>query len=509
MKTAAAKFRVAADRPIAIAILAMGGQGGGVLTDWIVALAEANGWYAQSTSVPGVAQRTGATLYYIEMLPAKEGRPPILSLMPTPGDVDIVLAAEWMEGGRAILRGLVTPDRTTLIASTHRAYAVAETARPGNAIANSTTVGEAADFAAKRTIAFDMDAVARAAGSVISAPLFGALAGASILPFAVESFEAVIAAGGKGAEASLRAFRAACIRAGDKPELPGPVPVIATALPAATGNAGADALVNRIRREFPHAAHAMLYAGLRRVVSFQDLAYGRQYLDRVADFLEHEHDRDNAPLVLAAAKYIAVAMSYDDVIAVADLKTRGSRFARLRRELGLAGGQIVYATEYFHPRAEEIAGLMPARLGAWIEASPRLFRLIDLAVNRGRRIETFRLGGFLKLYALAGLRHMRRFTLRHRHERAHLEAWLNLAELHAASNPALATEILNARRLVKGYADTRVRGLSKFDRVLSALPILAARTDGAQWLARLIAAALIDGDGKALDDALLTVKSLE
>ena len=51
---------------------AIGGQGGGVLTDWIVALAERNGWLAQSTSVPGVAQRTGATIYYIEMLPPTE-----------------------------------------------------------------------------------------------------------------------------------------------------------------------------------------------------------------------------------------------------------------------------------------------------------------------------------------------------------------------------------------------------------------------------------------------------
>ena len=49
-------------RPLSIAVLAMGGQGGGVLVDWIVALAESQNWIAQSTSVPGVAQRTGATI---------------------------------------------------------------------------------------------------------------------------------------------------------------------------------------------------------------------------------------------------------------------------------------------------------------------------------------------------------------------------------------------------------------------------------------------------------------
>ena len=82
--------------------------------DGLVELAESQGWHAQSTSVPGVAQRTGSTLYYVEMLPPKGGRAPILSLMPAPGEVDVVLAAELAEAGRSILRGLVTPDRSTL-----------------------------------------------------------------------------------------------------------------------------------------------------------------------------------------------------------------------------------------------------------------------------------------------------------------------------------------------------------------------------------------------------------
>ena len=102
-------------RPLTIAVLAMGGQGGGVLVDWIVALCEAQGWIAQSTSVPGVAQRTGATVYYIETLPlpadAPQGLRPVLSLMAVPGEIDIVIGTEFMEAGRAIQRGLVTPDR--------------------------------------------------------------------------------------------------------------------------------------------------------------------------------------------------------------------------------------------------------------------------------------------------------------------------------------------------------------------------------------------------------------
>ena len=119
-----------APRPITIAILAMGGEGGGVLAEWIVDLAEHGGYIAQMTSVPGVAQRTGATNYYVELFPksatTSNTGPPVLGLTPVAGDVDIVIASELMEAGRAVQRGLVTPDRTTFIVSTNRVYAMTE-----------------------------------------------------------------------------------------------------------------------------------------------------------------------------------------------------------------------------------------------------------------------------------------------------------------------------------------------------------------------------------------------
>ena len=94
--------QVAEVRPITIAILALGGEGGGVLADWIVDVAQHTGYLAQATSVPGVAQRTGATIYYVELFPRSAaqaaGRDPVLALMPMPGDVDVVLASELMEG---------------------------------------------------------------------------------------------------------------------------------------------------------------------------------------------------------------------------------------------------------------------------------------------------------------------------------------------------------------------------------------------------------------------------
>ncbi|WP_029031150.1 indolepyruvate oxidoreductase subunit beta family protein [Salinarimonas rosea] len=504
------------DRPITIAILAMGGQGGGVLADWIVGMAEAQGWTAQSTSVPGVAQRTGATIYYIEMVEAPDGAVPILALMPTPGDVDVVLAAEFMEAGRSILRGLVTPDRTTLIASTHRSYAVAEKQKPGDGAADPQAVVRAARVASKRVIASDLDALAARHGSVISAALFGSLAGADVLPFPREAFEGAIRAGGKGVSASLAAFSAAFDRA-RHPEAHAeahaepPAPAKPDPL-GDVGHAGYDALLARVRADFPAEAQPLLAAGLRKVVDFQDLAYGGAYLDRMRDLLAADRAAGGAAqghaFGTACAKYLAVAMAYDDVIRVADLKTRASRHERVSREVGVKGEEILYTTEFMHPRMEEVIGTMPARLGRWLEARPGLVRRLDRVVSRGRRVRTGTIRWYLTLYAVAGLKRMRLKTLRHSRETAHIDAWLGRALEVLPRNYALAVEMVGCRRLVKGYSGTHARGEAKFDRVLSAVPLLVAREDGADWLRRLKQAALMDEEGTALDGALRTVQSL-
>src|SRR4051794_23327261 len=204
-------------QPIKIAILAMGGEGGGVLADWIVDLAEEGGYIAQTTSVPGVAQRTGATIYYVEMYPMaqaeRDGGHPVLALMPLPGDVDVVLASELMEAGRAVQRGLVTPERTTLIASTHRVYAIAEKIAMADGRADSNNLLAHAQSAARRFVRFDMAQVAEENGSVISAVLFGAVAGTGVLPFSRAQFEATIERGGVGVKASLKAFAAGFVQA--------------------------------------------------------------------------------------------------------------------------------------------------------------------------------------------------------------------------------------------------------------------------------------------------------
>lgn len=501
------------DGILKLAIMAVGGQGGGVLTGWVEAVARAAGYAVQATSVAGVAQRTGATIYYVEMAPP-DGGTPVFSLMPAAGDVDILVAAELMEAGRAILRGFVTPDRTTLIASTHRALAVSEKMAPGDGIANAEEVRAAAEIAARRLILFDMEAVAVAAGTVISASLLGALAGSGALPFPRDSFEQAIRGSGRGVEASLRAFAHAfeAARAGGEGDrlapTPAPVPAPGPAMPRGSGGLTArwQALVAEIAA-LPDPVRPMAEAGLRKVVDFQDLAYGREYLDRLGRVLALDEAGRGHALSVEAAKHIANAMAYDDIIRVADRKTRGARFARIRQEMGVGEDQLLRLTEFTHPRAQEVVSLFPARLGRWVEARPRLMGFIDRRVNRGRRLRSDGLWPFLQLYLLGGLQGWRRRTLRHAVEREHLERWLETALAHAPRDYALAVELLRCRRLIKGYSDTHARGHSKFDRVMEGAALVAGRPDAADWVRRLRDAALRDEAGTDLDGALRTIRS--
>ena len=510
----AGKIPATQDDIIKLAVLAVGGQGGGVLADWIVDVAERNGYAAQTTSVAGVAQRTGATIYYIEMCP-DTGRMPVFALSPSQGDVDILIAAELMEAGRAILRGFVTPERTTLIASSHRIAAVSEKVVPGDGRASSQKVRETAEAAAKRFIAFDMEKIAVENGSMISASLLGALAGSGALPFPRQSYEQAVSAGGRGVKASLAAFAGAFehARGGVAPAATGPAsakePV---AMPATVSGPerllnGWQALANRVAA-MPEPVRDMARRGLQKVVDYQDLAYGREYLERLDQAVALDSASQGYRLSIAAAKHLANALCYDDMIRVADLKTRSTRGRRVRREVGVGDGSILQVTEYFHPRIQEFCGTLPAGLGRYIEERPKLAGWLDRRINHGRRIRTDSFAGFAMLWFVGGLRRFRRSLLRHRIEAAHLERWYRLALDHVPADYALGVEILECRRLIKGYSDTHMRAQSKFDRVLSGLELVKGRDDAADWIRRLREAALKDEKGDMLDGALKTIASL-
>ena len=458
-------------KALSIAILAMGGEGGGVLADWLVDMAERAGHYVQTTSVPGVAQRTGATIYYVEIFPGSAvmpGKPPVLALMPMPGDVDVVIASELMEAGRAVQRGLVMPSRTTLIASTHRVYSMTERTAMADGRVDSGKLIEGARAAAMRLLSADFARIAEESGSVISAALFGALAASGRLPFSRGDFEDAIRRSGLGVEASLRAFARAHDAATTGETIAQPAPPPPTTIEA----------------------------GRARLIDYQDAGYARLYLDRLEPFRGMD-----STLLTEVARYLALWMSYEDIARVADLKTRRSRFVRVAEEVKAGEDQVLRIREFLHPRVEEIADALPAGFSRWLLRTSWARNLLG-RFTKARIVETTSVSGFLLLYLAASLRRIRRRSLRFAVEQTRIESWLAEIRRLAPVDPALALAVAECQQLVKGYGDTHARGLASYETVMAALPRLEGKPDAAKRLSTLREAALADDSGGKLKAAI-------
>ncbi len=501
---------MSAARPLTLLIAALGGEGGGVLTNWIVEAAAATGLPVQSTSIPGVAQRTGATTYYIEIWPEPAstlgGKRPVLSLVPGVGDVDMVVASELLEAGRVIAQGFVTPERTTVIASTHRIYAIAERMAMGDGRFDMGRLMKAVEEQAKSHILFDMEASARGAQSVINAVMLGAIAGSGRLPIAAETFAAAIRAEGKAVEANLRGFAAglAALQPGaaspptaEKRRRP-PLPSLAELEQAAA-------------ETMPDAALAVIREGLRRLAAYQDRRYARLYFDRLAAI----RDADSAAgaggaLLRETARHLALRMSFEDVIRVAQAKIDPARFERIRRELRLAADEPLAIVDFYKPGIEELCSILPPLLArpilAWSARRGWLGK-----VYWGMTVKSNSVLGFLRLKLLASLLPWRPQSHRYREEQAQIETWLALVAEAARRSAGLALEIAECARLIKGYGETHARGLANFRKIETRLirPALAGRYAAATAIDAVAAAriaALADPEGERLDRTLAEIE---
>ena len=556
------------ERTWTVLIAALGGEGGGVLSNWLVDAAAADGRTVQATSVPGVAQRTGATTYYLEIGArgaggdarrvdgndcsesstgagsgpagvrddsrsggAVRGEGPesgsggrVMALLPTPGNVDLLVASELLEAGRAAQTGMITPDRTTVIASTHRTFAIAEKSAMGDGRFNDERIQRAVRELSRRHVLTDLGKVAERAGTVLSSVLLGAVAGSGALPIPGDRLRAAIERSGIAVEANLRGFDAGCRLFDDA--------TAETAAPDAdqtpaesmsgTASAGPPASLAARVEALPEPVREFARLGVERTVDYQDVRYGALYLDRIERLLKRtesaglartesaglartESDRAMPESIHAVARevarHLALWMCFEDIVRVADLKTRRSRFERVRSEVRAKPGQPVVITEFLKPGVDEWCSLLPA----WL-ARPVL-RAADRGgwrrrLSVGLHVRTSSVTGFLLLWTLARLRWLRRGMYRYREEQERIERWLDGVGEALAARPALGIEAAKCANLVKGYGETRERGVRNFERTMGCLAECAGTADPAASLRTLREAALADPDGGKLDAAL-------
>jgi len=476
--------------PTRVLIAALGGEGGGVLVDWITRAALEAGLHATRTSIPGVAQRTGGTTYYIEMMPAAPGDPaPVLGLNAAPGRVDVLIGTELLEAARRAEAGFVTPDRTLALVARRRAYTVAEKAEGGDGRLDPAKLEAAIRATAREALIADHEAVARWVGAPLNAVMLGALAATGALPIPPDAFRAAIRAGGKATESNLRGFEAGFTGTAAPPE------------PAATVMPAPDDV-----SFLPQEAHALAAEGVKRLADFQDAALAAAYvatLRRVAAL-----PGADAPLLASLARHLALRMSAEDVIRVAQLKLREARRPRLAQEAKARPGDIVHVVEFMKPGPAEILSLLPPGLARaalrMCERRGWMGKSIALNVSPTRPL------GFLRLRLLAGLRWWRPRTLKHAEEQAWIAEWLGLVERALPLGAGLAREVAETARLVKGYAATDARGRANWRRLMTEIaePALAGTLPpgvAADALLQARLAAQKDPEGDALDRVLAAV----
>jgi len=440
---------------IRILIAALGGEGGGVLTSWLQRAAIASGHLVHSTYIPGVAQRTGATTYYLEMVANAGGRAPderlVLALTAAPGEVDVVVASELLEAVRAIEAGFVTPDRTLLIASSSRTFTIEEKGAMGDGRLDAERMRDLVGRFARTALVADFGGIAARANAPLNAVLLGA--------------------------------------------------------PQARVAAAADAvLAPRYRpQEFPPEARAVLSEAIRRLVDYQDRAYADAYLARVR--ARAGRPGADGAFVGELARQLALRMCAEDVIRVAELKLRAARLQRVRSEAGAGAGDIVDISEYMRPGVEELCGLLPPAFGRWVLRHVRGDR------SWAMRLRSTRFSGFVRLRLLAGLRRWRRRTLRFAEEEAWVRHWLELVDRTLAVCPEAAREVVATAALVRGYADTYRRGLANWHRIMAEVvePMLAGALPRAQFAEAVLQARIAaskDPAGTALRATIAAIGRL-
>lgn len=507
----------APQQPITLLVCALGGEGGGVLTEWLIDTARHAGYAAQATSIPGVAQRTGATTYYIEVHPVPltqlGGRKPVFSLNPVPGTLDALVSSELLETARQIGNGMASADRTCVISSSARTLTTAERMQMGDGRTDADALLRVLREHSLRHAVFDMSALARECGTVVSAVMLGAVAGSGLFPFAREHYEAVVKGGGASAAASLRGFAAAYERMATQGAQAAWVEALLPGSPrqaAPIAAEGAPALPSSVLAPFPAALHDLITLAHARLCEYQSAAYAAQYLARLQQVVQAERSADAAaaeshgwPASREMARWLALWMAFDDIVRVADLKCRATRAARVRAEVRAGDQDLLRVVDHFKPSAPEFAALLPEVLAR------RVLAWDARRVARGQepwalplKVRSDSVRGLLALRTLAALRRLRPLGSRFAEEQRMIGRWLGAVLSGLQRDRLLGLEVARCGRLIKGYGSTNERGKANLLHVIDHLAALPDATAAAQAIARAREAALQDEAGTALDATL-------
>ena len=496
------------------------------MTDWLVNTARIANTPIQATSIPGVAQRTGATTYYLELMTSTTNvaKHPVFGLSPLPGQIDLLISSELLETGRQISNGMSSPTQTCVISSSNRTLTTQERMGLADSRIPEQELIELIQQFSRNHHLLDMAQLAKESGTIISSVMLGCIAACGLLPFKKEHYEKAIqgASGELSAsqKASLEGFR----RGWDAIEqhqnnskfVESLLHSIETVADQQTSVIDSELISDEILKKFPAQVHEILKLGYARLVEYQNLEYANLYIEKVltvckaeekANQIQTDSSSTAAPdpwaITNEAARWTALWMAFDDIVRVAQLKIKQKRFDQIRKDTKAQSGDILKVYDHFKPGIPEIAGLLP------LPIADKLLRWEQSRIRSGHqplelklKVDTSSITGTLALRFLSQLKWLRRFGRRYKLELLGIDSWLECILQSTQSDKALGLEVAACGRLIKGYGSTNERAHENLSYILKSLSDITVEQSNQQKSeivrqARLNA--LKDESGKPLD----------
>jgi len=489
---------------ITILIPAVGGQGGGVLTEWLVQAFQLDSYEVQGIGLPGLSQRGGSTTYYLEAHPAPEDNEQrvIFSQYPVPGDVDLILSQEFLELGRVLEEGYGSSGKTSIVASTHRIYSTHEKMPISSGIYSDDNISDLAEAFSREFIGFNALVLAKENGMGelgVNAILLGALAASGFLPLGEASYLKAIESVGIAVASNIKAFRIGWdyVKTRQYEEAEGKKTQtweqflneqdmrLSGKKPEAMRE-----MVQRSLQTYPLHLKEILADALSRLIDYQGVWYAEKFL-KALDVVYHI-DLENGggggggfKIVESFAKNYALWMTYEDGIRVADLKIKSDRFKKIRSEMRVRKDQVYKVIDYLKPDAYEIYGLLPFFIVKPIAGilNTRLFKALwkrKKPITFGQKPVTTSFFGFMRLWFLTKLKFTRPISYRYRQEHKLIKKYRRAVEKFSAMNYELGVLVARSGSIVKGYGKVRRRTLRAFERFLDNIITPLAEYDSRQ-----------------------------
>jgi indolepyruvate ferredoxin oxidoreductase beta subunit len=442
----------------------VGGQGGGVLSDWLIhGLLNAN-WNAVSIGLLGLSQRAGTVTYYCEASSDKEEKI-VNSMFAMPGDVNLFIGQELLELGRLLSAGYASND-CVIVGNLGRTYTTLEKMPAENGVYDSSIITNAAEkLSPQNNYLIDAPAYVTAhhlQHLTSNAFLLGIVVASPVIDLPTEPFVKAIRDSEVNVKGNIQAFELGYQMFKDGKIHTGinQYQKEDQLLPNTTfaSTSEADDLFEKIKSNCSKEITGSIEFACQRLEDYQDKAYVESYLEMIDNLRSKSSVR--AETVGAFSKNAALWLSYEDIPRVGQLKTRPDRFAKVFKEHGIQSQHSVKITDYFVPDIEQLVGMLPRPLARLVKKIGLIFS--DDFDNKSfpLRIQSTSVFGYWSLRLLSMGRYWRRSSLRHQYEMSKFNFWFDSLRKIQDESPAVAQIVAELGRVVKGYGHVRVKAIN-------------------------------------------------